>query len=129
MRGGGTMCPHLYKSAVFAKKCLDKGEYYWLTFHIDHIQMFWYIIWGPTSYGAPVTGPQSRKMPILAKYKMAAGDQIVHLTKKIIKQKSSDSMSFWRSTSTLGCSDQIYGSYGQKMILAIFSTFKLPIYW
>ena len=49
--------------------------------------MFWYIIWGPTSYGAPVTGPQSRKMPILAKYKMAASDQIVHMIKKMKKTK------------------------------------------
>ena len=65
-------------------------------------------------------------MPNLAKYKIAASDQIVHRTKKIIKQKSSGLMSLWRSTSTSGVSDQIYGCYGQKTDFSCFLNFRAP---
>ena len=65
-------------------------------------------------------------MPNLAKYKMAASDQIVLRTKKIIKQKSSGLMSLWRSTSTSGVSDQIYGCYGQKTDFSCFLNFRAP---
>ena len=57
---------------------------------------------------------------------MAAGDQIVLRIKKIIKQKSSGLMSLWRSTSTSGVSDQIYGCYGQKTDFSCFLNFRAP---
>ena len=54
---------------------------------MDHSRSFWDLFGSPSPYGANATPPQSKKMVILAKNKMTAGDQIVQLTKKIYKNK------------------------------------------
>ena len=59
-----------------------------MTFQIDDQRTFWYLFGGPTPYGARAMGPQSRKMALLPKFKMAAGDQIVPRTENLFYQKS-----------------------------------------
>ena len=58
-----------------------------MTIQVNHSRSFWDLFGSPIPYGADATPPQSRKIGIFRKYKMAAGDHIVHLTKKNYKTK------------------------------------------
>ena len=67
-----------------------------------------------------------QKNLIFGKYKMAATDQIVHLTKKFRKQKSSVSLSYpWNGPKFLTL-DQNLRSYSQKTDFQVFGLKKFP---
>ena len=71
------------------------------------------------STGLVARGIWSTKNGILSDKKnliLGSGDRIHHLTKKFINQKSSGSMSLWRSTSTSGGSDKTENATAKKLI-------------
>ena len=78
---------------------------------------------------SPVGGPKSdhdQKNLIFEKSKMVATDQIVHLTKKFRKQKSSVSLSYpWNGPKFLTL-DQNLRSYSQKTDFQVFGLKKFP---
>ena len=60
---------------------------------------------------------------------MAAGDQIVHLTKKIIKKlRLNELVEEYLNFRGLRSQIKYMAPMANKLILAIFSNFELPIY-
>ena len=82
--GGVWFSPQIFYRAAAVKIAVMGWFFYCLTFQVDALRSFWYLIFGLTTLGSWAMGHQSRittKNQILGKSKIATTDQIIHLTK------------------------------------------------